>query len=329
MEIALSLVPVVLFLVFLFVLDSFKLVFPGVLVFVLLWGVVAAGIAYLLNGVLLSSLWPDFQFYTRYVAPVVEELLKSFAILYLLRRRKIGFLIDAAIYGFAVGAGFSLVENGFYLMNADDHSLLIWVVRGLGTALMHGGCTALLAVVFTAAKQVGKQVIVRQSIGVLLAVLIHSGFNHFLLNPLLQTLALMLVLPALFVLIFRFNERELQRWLEVEFTTEVELLQMIRKGQFLGTKAGEYLASLKNRFAPEVLLDMYCYFSLYLELSIKAKRNLMFRENGFAVPDEPEVKDQLKELKALRKNIGKAGELTLSPLIRMSYRDLWKLNLLA
>ena len=329
MEILLSLLPVVLFLAFLFLLDSFKLVFPGILVFVLLWGVVAAGIAYLLNGALLSALWPDFQFYSRYVAPVIEELLKSLIIFYLLRRRKIGFLIDAAIYGFAVGTGFSLVENGFYLMNAAENSLLIWVVRGLGTALMHGGCTALLAVVLTGAKQLDKQVVVRQVVGFLLVVVIHSAFNHFLMNPLLQTIGMIVLLPLLFVLIFRMNERQLQHWLEIEFSTEVELLQMLRKGQFLGTKAGEYLASLKNRFAPDVLLDMYCYFSLYLELSIKAKRNLMFRENGFPIPVEPEVKDQLAELKALRKNIGKAGELTLSPLIRMSYRDLWKLNLLA
>jgi RsiW-degrading membrane proteinase PrsW (M82 family) len=30
---------------------------------------------------------------------------------FLISRKKIGFMIDAAIYGFAVGAGFSMMEN--------------------------------------------------------------------------------------------------------------------------------------------------------------------------------------------------------------------------
>ncbi|HKL92212.1 MAG TPA: hypothetical protein VJ871_02930 [Bacteroidales bacterium] len=98
------------------------------------------------------------------------------------------------------------------------------------------------------------------------------------------------------MLIFRRNEKQLHRWLEIEFSSEIELLQMIHKGRFSDTRAGAYLASLKTRFAPEPIVDMYCYIQLYLELSIKAKRNVLLKES------------------------------VISPLIRMNYRDLWKLN---
>jgi hypothetical protein len=74
------------------------------------------------------------------------------------------------------------------------------------------------------------------------------------------------------------------------------------------------------------LLDIYCFFSLYLELSIKAKRNLMLRENGFPVIPEPDIKDKLKELYQLKKQIGQAGELALLPLVRMRHRELWELS---
>ena len=59
---------------------------------------------------------------------------------------RIGFLVDAAIYGFAVGAGFALAENLYYLHLAAEAGMGTWIVRGFGTALMHGGTTALFAV---------------------------------------------------------------------------------------------------------------------------------------------------------------------------------------
>ena len=53
--------------------------------------------------------------FARYLAPLVEEALKALWIAVLLRRGRVGFLVDAAILGFAVGAGFALVENVEYL----------------------------------------------------------------------------------------------------------------------------------------------------------------------------------------------------------------------
>jgi hypothetical protein len=103
---------------------------------------------------------------------------------------------------------------------------------------------------------------------------------------------------------------------------------MIRLGKLGHTKAGAYLVSLKKHFSPEMIVDLYCYISLCLELSIKAKRNLMLKENGFPVIDEPGLQEKLTELRQIRRQIGKAGEMALQPLVRMKYREIWKLNLL-
>src|SRR4030042_818092 len=61
-------------------------------------------------------------------------------------RRRVGFLVDAAIAGFAVGAGFAAAENLQYFVTLGPSSLLLWVVRGFGTALMHGSAPAVLAI---------------------------------------------------------------------------------------------------------------------------------------------------------------------------------------
>lgn len=335
MEIAVSLIPVILFLVFLFLLDSFKLVVGKLVVFSLTWGALSALISYLINSQIIDlffsntdSLFSSFDNYSRYLAPFIEEILKSLFIIFLLSKRRIGFMIDAAIYGFAIGAGFALVENIYYLRTIPDSNIYIWIIRGFGTAIMHGGCTAILAVMLIGAKSRDKSLFISLVYAFAAAYIIHSSFNHFYINPILQTIGIITLAPAVFYLIFHFNEKYLQQWMEIEFNDEVELLKAMNRGEMLPTRAGEYLASLKIKFSSEMILDMYCYIKLYLELSIKAKRNLLLKESDFPIVAQADTVDKLAELAALRKSIGKVGEMVLSPLIKMNYRDLWKLNLL-
>lgn len=326
MDVVLSLFPVVLFLVFLFLFDSFKLVVLKYLLIAVVWGIASAGIAYLFNTKV--SYLISFEVLSQYIAPGVEELLKILLILLLLKQKKIGFMIDASIYGFAIGAGFALTENIVYLQNTSDPNLLIWIVRGFGTSIMHGGCTALFAMILISARTRSRKIGAYFPLALVVAYFIHALFNHFYISPVVQTLGIIVLLPVVFTVMFRYNENQLQNWLEIEFSSEIELLKTINKGQFSTTKSGQYLASLKSKFSNEILVDMYCYIELYMELSVKAKRNLMLKENGFPPIIEPDISDKLKELMQLRKQIGKLGELTLSPLIRMNYRDLWKLSTL-
>jgi len=129
-------------------------------------------------------------------------------------------------------------------------------------------------------------------------------------------------------LIFQFNEKSIRDWLEIEFDTEASVLRMIKKGRFTDTRAGAFLISVRRHFPKEVVLDMYCFISLYLELSMKAKSYIMLKENDFEVVRDPEIPAKLIELKALEKNIGRAGCLAIAPVLRLNHKDLWKLSLL-
>ncbi len=327
MNIVFSLLPVVLFLVSLFLLESFKLVRIKTLLMCLLWGMLAAAAAYYANTFLSEALSLKFEDYSRYLAPLVEEVLKAGIVIYLISRQNIGFSIDAAIYGFAAGTGFALVENMVFLnvLGTDAH-ITVWILRGFGTAIMHGGCSAVIAVLLMDGIQRERSVLFSALQGLLAGYLLHSVFNHFFLNPYVQAVVIFTLLPVVFMLVFQKSTHMLQNWLEIEFHNEVEILRMIRLGSFSGTKAGEYLISLKKHFGPEMIFDMYCYISLYLELSVKAKRNMMLRESGLEIMEEPGIREKLAELKQLRKQIGTVGELAMQPLIRMKHRELWKLN---
>ena len=92
-----GLLPVLGFLAALLYLDGYKLVRLRVVIAILAAGIVVAYACYLANAWLGARLDLDFTRYSRYVAPVVEELGKALVLVALIRMHRIGFLIDASI----------------------------------------------------------------------------------------------------------------------------------------------------------------------------------------------------------------------------------------
>ena len=314
----LGFLPVALFLLTLVYLDSYKLVQLRTLVILIIVGCAIAAVSLALNDWLLFA-GLNRRVLTRFVAPVIEEILKAIPIFWMLRSRRIGFLIDAAICGFAVGSGFALAENLYYLSTLASAPPALWVVRGFGTAVMHGGTTAIFAIV-------GKSK--RAFVGLVLAMVLHSLFNHFILSPPLTTLIIVLVFPPLMLLAFSQSERSLRDWLGTGFDLDAELLKAMRSGEFAESNPGQYLQSLRDHFDGAALADMLCYLQLNAELSLRAKGVLMLRESGFPVSKDAEVTEKLTELRFLKESIGKTGELALAPLLHHTPQDLWQLQVL-
>jgi RsiW-degrading membrane proteinase PrsW (M82 family) len=296
-----ALLPVIVFLAALLWLDSYKLLAPSSVVAVIGAGAVMAAVSYPLNGFLLGRLDIGLLAFSRYVAPLSEELLKGLIVLALVRMHRIGFLVDAAIYGFAVGTGFALAENLYYLHLAAEAGMGTWIVRGFGTALMHGGTTALFAVMGLARIERAAHARAAHFLpGFVVAVLLHSGFNHLSHLPLLATLATMLTLPPALWLVFERSERSLRAWLGKGFDADAHLLELIGGGSFAASPPGRYLASLQRSLPGALLADALCYLRLYTELALRAKGILMMRENGFeSPPADEETRAKFTELRYL------------------------------
>jgi RsiW-degrading membrane proteinase PrsW (M82 family) len=328
MKIVFALLPVIIFLLILIFLDSFKLVRIRYILLCLLWGVLCAIASYFANSYLLAVSELDVISYARYVSPFIEEFLKMLFILLLIRTNKIGFIIDGAIYGFAIGTGFALIENLYYLFEVDSGNMGVWLVRGLGTAIMHGGTTSIMAIIIMRGVEQQKKILHVTGFAFIIAVFIHSFFNHFVLPPIIMMFFTIFTISILEFLIFIRSEKSLRSWLELEFDSEIKMLSMIRKGKFIHTRSGEYLLNIKDRFTDLIVVDMLAYIYQYLELSIKAKSNLLLHEAGVPVPKDPDIDTKLKELKSLEKNIGTVGMLAISPILRLSKKDLWKWSFL-
>lgn len=325
-----ALTPAMLFLLGLVLLDSYKLTSLRIVVGVLAAGALMAGVALACNGALMEATGLGVRAYSRTIAPFVEESLKALVVAALFRSHRIGFHIDAAILGFAAGAGFAIVENATYMAVATHVSLGTWIVRGLGTALMHGAVTAILAVLaLTVHDSRSKSNPLAYGVCLLAAVVLHGLFNQFYLSPLLSTLLTILLLPALLFEILNLGERRLGRWLGAGFDADAQMLELLDSGRFEDSPLGQYLQSLQGRFTGPVVADILCYVRLYVELALRAKGLLMMRESGFDAPADEETAAKFTEIDYLERSIGTTGLLAIRPMLHLSRRDLWQMNLLA
>jgi RsiW-degrading membrane proteinase PrsW (M82 family) len=321
--------PVFLFLGALVLLDSYKLISLRAILFAVAAGVAAALAGYCVNVYLRPVLGLDPVRYSVFGAPWVEELLKVVYIVWLLWRNKVGFVVDAAIYGFAVGTGFAFFENIYYLPLHPHPTIWTWIVRGFGTAMMHGGATAIFAMISRTLSRRSKAFQPALLLpGYVVAVVLHSLYNQFLVAPLLAVALIVLVFPYIFMFLFQRSERETSSWLGTGFDTDQELLRVMRAGQVSDTPVGQYLKSLRSSYPPEVSVDMMCLLRLRAELGIKAKGILLMREAGFEPDPDPSIPAKLEEVRYLEQSIGRTGMRAMNPFVNTSTQDLWQVNLL-
>jgi RsiW-degrading membrane proteinase PrsW (M82 family) len=326
---AAGLVPVLLFLAGLLVMDSYQLVPRRAVFEALAAGCLAAGVAWLGNRLVLDHLHLDSVVLRRYVAPVLEETCKAAFVAWRLRRDRVGFMVDAGILGFASGAGFALVENLYYATAAPGLGAASWLVRGLGTAVMHGSTTAMFAITSKVLCDFRPRPAFRLMLpGLGLAIVVHSAFNHLVLSPLVMTALLLVAMPLLLLLVFDRSERATRNWLGTGFDGDLEALEQVLDGEIEGTRVGDYLESLRARFPGAVVADMLCLLRIHLELSLRAKGMLIARAAGIEIEPDESVRANLEEMRYLERAIGPTGRLAILPLRRTHSRDLWQILLL-
>ena len=325
---SMSLLPVVLFLLALVYLDSYKLVHMRTLVMAILVGCAVALVCLTINDAVINELGVRRRMSSRYMAPVFEEALKAAYVAWLIRKRRVGFLVDAAIVGFAIGTGFALIENTYFIQTLKTDSILVWVVRGLGTAVMHGGMTAIFAIVAKTLFDRGDGRGAWWLPGLALVIVLHSLFNHFILPPVLSTVVLHVTLPAIILFIFWRSERATKHWLGTQMDVDAELLDIINAGAISESRIGHYVEAMKKQFTPEILIDILCYLRVHVELAISAKGLLMMREAGFKPAPPAGTQEKFRELRHLEKSIGPTGRLAIAPFLHSSSRDLWQIYML-
>ena len=327
-----ALLPVVIYIIVVYVLDNFALISVKRLIVLVLCGMAAALACFGLFQ-LTGSFLPDRV--SDYVNPVVEEMVKGIPLLYLARRKKIVFFIDSVICGAAVGGGFSILENIFYLLLGGPMSMGTILFRGLEVALIHMGCSALVAagIMFAvrlaerrrSRLEIKKKDVWMAAFLLVAAPALHVFHNAFHFNPLLQFLFVFGSMAALLVWTYQYDGDMIHRWLDRGLDKQMELLQSIKAGELAQTKTGVFLLSVKDSFPPEVFFDLICFVELNIELSVAAKSRFMLHEAGLAMPLDEEqaalIRSQYEEYRQLEKRLGQSARMTIAPVVKFYPAD--------
>ncbi len=328
-----ALVPVLLMAMLFAWLDVFKLMSVWEMIGCLLLGMVVALIAWPISGRMLDTLPIGYSFYSRMVAPWIEEALKGLALALLFATNRIGYKLDAIICGFTIGAGFSVIENIFYLARFPELTTAVWMVRGLGTAVMHGATTAILATVVhelceRSLRQEGGQGF--NPIGLIpgyaTAGAIHLAFNQFPSYPTEVMIVTLVVAPIILIGLMRLGEGETQRWLAEESEAHRRWLEEWRSGGFPNDRSGQRIKALMARATPEqaALLRDYCIVKA--ELVLAAEEELLDRDRKMAEGEAERLRAAFARLEQIKQGIGRIGYAALSRQLPFSRNDEWELS---
>src|SRR5215210_3396938 len=330
----LALIPVLVLLAVFVWLDAFKLMSFRDVVVLLLAGGIGAALAWPIAGRMLDTLPIGFSTYSRFVAPWIEEAIKAAMIIALFRLNRIGYKIDAVIAGFAIGAGFSVVENIFYLTIYPFYGAGTWVVRGFGTAVMHGTTLAILAAVaHQLAERENREAagdfdfnLLWFVPGYVAAVALHTLFNQFPDRPLLAMLGAWMVAPLALTLIFYFATAATHRWLLAESAVHQAQLEALRAGAWPDVPAGRRIAALTDRLGPEAAKRVRRYWELQAWLVTEAEATLLEEAEGDAAINKDEIRAAMTELDGLRRALGRSTYTAVKALLPFSRNDYWEVS---
>ena len=303
MQFVASLLPIIIYILVVYKIDHFALVNKRRLLQLVVGGMLMAlvcfGLFSWLDGVL-----PDGSH------PVVEEGGKAVPLLVLAGRKRMVFFIDSVICGAAVGGGFSILENLFYLVLGQDAGLVLvvrqterWRSR-LGVKPFDVVMTILLLAAAVAA---------------------HVCHNHLHFNPVMQFVSVLGVMGGLLAWTYFYDVDMIHRWLDRGLDEQIQLFQSIRDGQLINTSTGAFLESVKASFPPLVYFDIICYVRLHAELSVTAKVRFLMRESGMLPPlgehERQQVLAKYQEFKQMEKNMGASAMMTIAPVVKLHPAD--------
>ena len=331
---AVALIPVLVLLGVFVWLDAFALMSLREISILLLLGALGALVAWPISGRLLDTLPIGFSLYSRFVAPWIEEAIKAVIIIALFKMNRIGYKLDAVISGFAIGAGFSVVENIFYLTIFPGFNTGTWLVRGFGTAIMHGTTLGVLAAIaHQFAERETREAAADFDFNLLwfvpgygVAVALHMAFNQFPNRPMLAMLGSVVIAPLVLIGILNFGTSEAQSWLAAECDEHRRQVEILRSGRWPQGPAGQKIGALAGRFDAETAKRIRRYWELQAWLVAEAEETMMEEAAGDAEFDPAQIRAAIAELDGLRKALGRSTFAAVQALLPFSRNDLWEVS---
>jgi hypothetical protein len=210
----------------------------------------------------------------------------------------------------------------------------VWLVRGFGTAIMHGGATAILAVVsyvlYAPRLRVSAE---RFQFNILLflpglagAIALHWVFNQFTGAPLVAMMIVLVGAPLAIFATFAVGEKYAHRWLSAGRGAHARLLEEIDSGAFAATEPGRAIQRLAGRLGQDLGPAVFDYVRTHTELVVRAEDRLLALEEHAKARREADLRERFRHLRELELRLGRPVVLAARQHLRFSRNDLWEMH---
>ena len=269
-------------------------------------GLAAFGGAYLVN-TWATQRW-GFATVTTTTAPIVEEVLKSLVLLYLVRSPDFTYFVDGAIYGFAGGTAFAVLENPFYAMTTPNGGVVLMLMRAFSTSLMHGTATALVGISLGRFKfGRGGTRGLALLLGWVAAIVLHASFNRAVYSGAggaLLPLGVGIGGVVLVVAFILWGLREERQWLQETLSLKLGVSSREAAVVLRMEDLDELLAPIVQHFGEDKRDDVESFLRLQAQLGIKCK--VLNKTQGEQPRKEltAQIADLRKQMDSLRRKVG-------------------------
>ena len=294
------------------------------------WGILVYGMVALFNSqVLIGQGILDISTLVKFITPWQEEILKAALFIYLIRKINFTYFVDGAIYGFAIGVGFAIVENYEYVLAFQDAALGVAVSRVISTNLIHGAATAITGIAFGFARFYSgfKKALVILA-GLTIGILLHFGFNN-LVNEVSSSLLLIYAAAAgiistlIIFFVIRKGLAQARTWIHEKLgqadkvtTSESQLAQQIGSANTL-------LAPLVEMFGKSKANQIEQFLLLQARIGIHRKNLEKFQDETMRMSTQTEIQTLQQQMNQIRKEVGPYSMAMLRSIFPESENQFW------
>ncbi|MEM7331762.1 MAG: PrsW family intramembrane metalloprotease [Chloroflexota bacterium] len=293
-----------------------------------IWGGLSVSIAlFIANQLLFNVESINLTAYSNTGAPIIEELLKAVLLIVFVYQARLTYFVDGAIYGFAIGIGFAIIENTIYLSNSPE--LVTAMGRVFSTNLMHATATGLVGITLGYAqfdRFSGR--IFWLILGLLLAIVIHAGFNNLvsMLNGrfiFVYATASGLVGLAFIIFMIKRGLAEQKRWIEESLAVS----NRITEGETAVVQRLDHvydiLTPLAVQFGPQKAQKIEAFLMLQARLGILQKSSQNIKDEKMRRGVETQIETLLQEIDAARRLVGPYCMIYLRSVFPTHTSPLW------
>lgn len=296
---------------FLFILRRYDLYQTGQFrlnIVTLICGVIAYYFAAQVNTAVANAGLATWDQVVRFVAPLVEEILKSLILVYIVSRADFNYIVDGVLYGFGVGIGFAMIENIQYVTNNAEIALFVAIIRVFSTNLMHATGSGLIGTALANKRgDKSKRAWLIVLLGYAFSITFHAIFNS------MASMGVIIVFPIAFggVLGVALIYYVIHRGMGIQKQTVSEKLTIADRAGKEDTKMvanvdviDEALAPVRLRFGDDKAKLVRILISKQAEIGIKRK-NIENDSNEARKIEVGKIIDNLvEETNVLRNQIG-------------------------